>query len=63
VVLSFSLFGLLVNTNALQHDVCRMFYNTRLRKLSYERVFVMSMSIGHRHSLAHVSMFSTIARL
>jgi hypothetical protein len=63
VVLNLSLFGLLVNANAVQHDVCRMFHNTRLRKLSYERVLVMSMSIWQRHSLAYVSMFSTIARL
>lgn len=63
MVLNVSLFGLLVNTNAVQHDVCRMFYNTRRRKLSYERVLVMSVSIWQRHSLAHASMFSTIARL
>lgn len=63
MVLNFSVFGLLVNTHAVHDDVCRMFYNTRLRKLSYERVLVMSMSIWQRHRLAHVSMFSAIARL
>lgn len=63
MVLNFSVFGLLVNTRAVQHDVCRMFYNTRLRKLSYEPVLVMSMSMWQRHRMAHVSMFSTIALL
>lgn len=62
-MLNFYLFGLLVKTNAIQHDVCRMFYSTRLRKLSYERALVMHISIWQRHSLAHVSMCSTIVRL